>query len=278
LIKLGFDEDISSTITTYFKTTKEGFLLRGDKDKYTQWKINAVTNRSKCDSSPSYFEVEYWINKGFSIDKAKSIISNNARRDITYFTDKYGTDKGIKKYIRMCDKRKYSLSKEGMIKKYGEKEGLKRYINMIERRTLHTSSNTTSGLSNSFFNELILFNIKNNININIDLEYNIFDYLVDGYYKDKNIVIEFYGDYWHGNPLLPKIRHEWEKIEKQKYDNRRISLILNSSIVDHVLIIWENAFKNSKLETLDRCMKFLIKPVLNLEINYHNNRLYEKGF
>lgn len=50
------------------------------------------------------------------------------RRDLFYFTNKYGTDEGTKKYNNSLKKQNYSRSIDGYIERYGSIEGRERWI------------------------------------------------------------------------------------------------------------------------------------------------------
>jgi len=63
----------------------------------------------------------------------------------------------------------------------------------------------------------------------------------DMYIKDINLVIEFYGDFWHKNPLIYDISQEFVK-ETWERDEKRIS-ILEKKINSNVIIVWEYDYR-----------------------------------
>lgn len=72
--------------------------------------------------------------------------------------------------------------------------------------------------------------------------------LVDGYNPETNIVYEFYGDYWHGNPNNKKLRktkinEKCNKTFKQLYEEtlNREELIKDSGY--NLIIMWEGDWK-----------------------------------
>ena len=84
-------------------------------------------------------------------------------------------------------------------------------------------------------------------------------YFVDFYLPEYNIIIEYYGDYWHSNPKVYDINyynskckmfsHEiWEKNKKRLSD-------IKSEINGSILVIWESSNKYS----LSNDIKSLIK-------------------
>lgn len=71
--------------------------------------------------------------------------------------------------------------------------------------------------------------------------------------KDKKVVVEFYGDYWHGNPRTYKstdlvkgqlIGEIWKK------DRLRVSIL--KKLGYKTLVVWQYDFKNNKGRTLER--------------------------
>ncbi len=86
-------------------------------------------------------------------------------------------------------------------------------------------------------------------------------YKVDGYLPDKNIIIEFYGDYWHANPeryqrdsvlSLPNGKFLAEEIWNR--DNERKNNII-SALNCKFIIVWESHFRNDKKTVIDNILK-----------------------
>lgn len=74
---------------------------------------------------------------------------------------------------------------------------------------------------------------------------------------DDKIVIEFYGDYWHGNPLLYSsediVSNCYKASEIWELDNKRIEEIKSAGYT--VYIIWEYDWKKNKFSTLENLIK-----------------------
>lgn len=88
-------------------------------------------------------------------------------------------------------------------------------------------------------------------------------YIVDGFFAQKKIVIEYNGDYWHANPniygedQLFSIRGQkilakdiWEKDRSR---NESISEYLGF----YVYVVWEKDFLNNKKETVEKLLEVL---------------------
>ena len=83
-------------------------------------------------------------------------------------------------------------------------------------------------------------------------------YCVDCFLKDSNKIIEFYGDYWHANPIKfnsnDKIKTSIAKDIWQKDKNRLTDITSHGY---QVLVIWESEFAQDLKETINRCLHFL---------------------
>jgi len=264
---LGFSEDVFKILNPYFTTNKESYIDRHGKNKWEQYS-------SKLGSTQviSCWQTKYWINKGYSYEDAKKLISKNASRDINYFINKYGKEKGKQSYQNMIEKRKFSFSLEGYCKKYGS-DGFKKYHECIKKKTSWVP-NIQSKVSLDCISELYTL-LPNNIKC--IYEEPIEFYVCDFYFPELKCVIEFYGDYWHQNPLISNIGDRYH-IEKC-HDNhkRRSECLLNSGRVDKIIIVWELAYTKSKTECLLNILKcFKLHHKYN-ELNFQNgNILYNK--
>ena len=75
----------------------------------------------------------------------------------------------------------------------------------------------------------------------------------------NNKIIEFYGDYWHCNPIKYDKSYYHKQIGKYaediwKYDNERINILQNNGYV--VLIIWENSYIKNKDDVYKKINEF----------------------
>jgi hypothetical protein len=96
----------------------------------------------------------------------------------------------------------------------------------------------------------------NSLNLNLDkqkhLTINNTKYIVDGFDSLNNTIYEFYGDYFHGNPLKYKFYYFNEVMNKsfgELYDRtiERERIFRNAGF--KVISIWENEWKNIKAST-----------------------------
>src|SRR5574344_4201 len=189
-----------------------------------------------------------------------------AGKKLEYFIDKYGEIEGHKKYSQICKAKALTLN--NFIRKYGEKIGKLKYEHYVKVAT-RTYSDVALTLfkkideSNSIYRLLSEYATKN------DGEKYI-EYLTENtskiYYPDfsfKNKIIEFYGDYWHANPIKYKasdiMNNNYSASEIWKSDNERISNLKDLGY--KVLVIWENDYANNPELILSKCIKFLTTKI-----------------
>jgi hypothetical protein len=112
-------------------------------------------------------------------------------------------------------------------------------------------------------------------------------FYADGYSKETNTIFEFYGDYWHGNPLLYKpedINLECNKSFGQLYYETLMREYAIRSMGFTVITIWESAwkelhsrfsqFRKNKFKhaenVSDKCARFILDNLHWLEFNKIN--------
>lgn len=88
---------------------------------------------------------------------------------------------------------------------------------------------------------------------NIELQKTINSHVVDFFIKDKNIVIEYFGDYWHGNPnkyadqyIIPQMKLTCKEIIAR--DKKRFEEIEKDSNI-YCVVIWESDVKIKSKQT-----------------------------
>ncbi len=147
------------------------------------------------------------------------------------FIDKYGEVNGRLKYDKRCERISYTSSKGYLIDKHGkvkaDKLWKKRY------KTIRVSESSK-----------IVGKILDYLNIEFEVEKNIFGKFVDYYLSDYNMVIEFYGDYWHCNPKVYESDYYVSQIgmtseEIWEKDRKRLDIIKQG--VNSIIVIWESS-------------------------------------
>lgn len=167
-----------------------------------------------------------------------------------YLIEKFGEEKGVQEYQKICSKKVLTL--ENFVKKYGEKTGTEKFKNYVSN-----SHKGYSSISNSLFKLIENANDKGHkIFYGLNEKQFVIDYddikvvVLDFYNETTNKAIEFYGDYWHGNPNVYS-GNQINKHSKQTYDEirnhdkKRIDAIKLIKNID-IKIVWEYDFRNDK--------------------------------
>ena len=115
---------------------------------------------------------------------------------------------------------------------------------------------------NSSKAELRLVNSLRKYIPDIGQQLSIDRYLYDIFYKDK--IIEFNGDYWHGNPELYLFEDYVGNIINNKptyayelwaRDAKKMMVAENRGY--KVMVVWESEFMEMPKDTIKKCLSFL---------------------
>ena len=224
----------------------------GLSDDEKRQRIKELSNKvvdkmnSNCNNP---LRISYYTSRGYSLDEAKQMLKDRQ----TTFTlekciEKYGKEKGQeifearqKKWqdtlnakpqdekerifkAKMCNGRGYSKISQELFMQ------LEKYIHNEYNEIFYATN------GNNDNNEYIVFNSNTNKS-----------YLLDFYIKDNNKVIEFDGDYWHG-----------EKRGNQLRDKQRENDIKALGYVN-ILHVKERDYKNNPQAVIDECLEFIRK-------------------
>ena len=78
---------------------------------------------------------------------------------------------------------------------------------------------------------------------------------------DNKKIIEFNGDIWHANPNLYDNNNKpfcYENIDLNEiwdFEKKKLRIAKNRGF--EILVIWENEYRDSKDEVINKCLKFL---------------------
>ena len=183
---------------------------------------------------------EYWIKKGQSEQEAKESARIHNLRDKAWFIRKYGEDLGHIKWVERQEKWYESLKKSGLFSG----------ISKISRELFDAVQLRHDGK---------LFYGSEERTIRTPRRV----YQVDLYDNNKNI-IEFFGDYWHGNPDIFSDSHIIKKnkngtvmtvADKREYDAQKIKDLESAGY--SVKIVWERDYKDNPDKMVKECLEFL---------------------
>lgn len=246
----------------------------------------------------SQLSIIYWVNKGFTTDEAKEKISeiqkvnsnkyviakiNNPTTYTATTTSQYGywEHKGYShdEAKELVSKRQTTFSKNICIEKYGKEEGLRVFTERQKKwnTSLSSGGNLKIGYSKIsqelFYNLLESYDIKEKERIyfathNKEFKLNKIDggvWLYDFTDTVSKKIIEYHGDYYHGNPnkysssdYPHPFRKDITAQEMWDKDHKKKSIANQSGY--EVLVIWDSEYRwGNKEEVINKCLKFLNK-------------------
>lgn len=244
--KLGFvftKDQVVLIITTANKERKKGlpntidfWLARGFSVEESKNKVSE-TQKNRSSRSPaakknaqgySQRTAAYWMKKGFAPEEAANKVSEiQVTNGLEYYTKKYGAA-GKQLY---ADRIARWLNADGNKKMTANRS--KKSIKLFESLGVGyfgTNEKTVQGKQKA--------------------------HRVDFLYGDK--IIEYYGDYWHGNPNRYA---ETDKIRKKKvldvwaHDAKKVADLKDSGY--KVLIVWEQEYVTDPENTIKKCKDFI---------------------
>lgn len=204
--------------------------------------ITTRTDRRKSDSTfhLNQTNVGYWTRQGFTEDEAKQKVSESQRT--------------------------FTLAK--LIRQHGEEEGRRRWedrqerwLNSFMQSCDVNDSHTISKVSRELFDRLrndfptILYG-KDEYRIKAEGR----TYRVDCFHPETGRIIEFFGDYYHGNPIKygpeAQLRNRIAR-EQWDFDAERLDRIRTNKNIGGILVVWENDWKTDSEGVYQKCWSFL---------------------
>lgn len=196
-------------------------------------------------------------------EKVKSVIKDT---NIEYYLNQGLSEEEA--YLKLKE-RQTTFTLEKCINKYGEEIGTIKYIerqNKWLNKLYQNFQSEGDGRScQSQFAKMCIKEICKYFKIQIPKkEHYIYDkinkraYAYDFCYNHK--IIEFNGDYWHCNPNLydenfyNKVK---QKFAKEIWEYDKIKTNIAEKYDYNVLSIWESEYRNSKEETIKKCIDFI---------------------
>lgn len=198
--------------------------------------------------------VEYYINKGYSIEDAKRLLKERQTTfSLKTCIEKYGKDEGQKIFDARQKKWQNTLQS-----KSPEELDRIRKARAESCRFLQSYSKISQRLFDAVYAKIkdkyqqVYYATLNSINgksneYEVILEDGVHRYLLDFYVKDNNKVIEFDGDYWHGKSKGNRQR------DKMREDHlRRLGYV-------NILRIKEHDYKTNPDKVIQQCIDFIDK-------------------
>ena len=210
-----------------------------------------LKNRQRVKDAIKTTNIEYYLNKGMSMEDAKKAL-HDRQNTCTY---------------------------NRFIKVYGKEEGEKRFKERTKKwlKSFYESYDGKPGITQSNIATELFEHLAKYINKDIKdcTEYKLYNkdlhktYSYDFYYN--NLLIEFNGDYWHMNPNI------YNKNDLNKTVNRKASEIWNIDKIKcnfaqsngyKIITIWESDYRYNKEQVIEDCIKY---------INEENETIYKEN-
>ena len=266
----------SKCVKTYHGKSKKMLVDKG----YTEEEIKRI-----C-LTPT--NSEFWVNKGYSKNEAKEIISKNqtkAAKQVDFekrlipSNIEYWINKGYSKEEarQNVSEHQSTFSLEKCILKYGEEYGKKHFTERQNKwlNSLLTNGNMVIGYSkisqDLFYKILEMYDINDRDKVYFATHNSEFKldkkeggvWLYDFTDIKNKKIIEFHGDMFHGNPKKynsvdyphPFRKHitaqeMWDK------DKRKLDIAIENGY--EVLVVWDSEYRwGNKQEIIDKCVSFL---------------------
>jgi very-short-patch-repair endonuclease len=264
----------SKSKTSHFKNKIDYWLDVGYNQEQAHIQVKRVQtdrailagNKLRGTSIYSVRSTQYWINNGYTQKEAQEQVTRiQTTNGIAFYKKKY-PDNYKEEFANRIDKWQYSLSKldqqELNFKKGHSIEAniyrglsysaaVEKYDKMCNhmaliRRLPSKISQKMAAMLETNIGGTCFYDTK-------QYEYLINKYRVDFYHMQSKTVVEFYGDYYHQNPMKfnnDSIVHGVTAQDRWDYDAQRQSIIEASSKVNKFLIVWESEFRSDPDKTI----------------------------
>jgi hypothetical protein len=241
------DDDIIPLVLDEYNTRKtvgfpnkvDHYIKKGYSPEDAQ-NMSARVQKDRSNKSPSTQKgakgysirtPEYWQRKGYGLQEAhKKVSESQIGNGIAYYKKKYGEHEGTIRYNKR----------------------MRSWLNKMKEL-----SKGRSPIAQSLFQEI---------------DSTCQEVLVSGYSKSYNVdfckgnkIIEFYGDYWHANPLFyskdeyirqKRVADIWE------HDTKKLKDLEHNGF--KIKVIWETNYKNNPAKVIEECKRFLNETNTNL--------------
>jgi len=250
--EVGLEEFNKMKITLKERNSLKNYIRLFGEEEGTYKYINLCKVRS-YKNSLSYYVEKYGEEEGI-----KKITEVKNTSTLEAYQKRYGKEEGYIEYVKNNKKKLHT--KENFIERHGAQEGLKRW-EQFEKQLLKGYSNISIELFESLEKTDAAYGENEKI---ISLTNEEYDVVSQSIIKPDFIlgtkIIEFYGDFWHGNPniydydyLIPNINRFAS--EQRIHDKVRINILKNKGY--DVKIVWEQDYINNKEKVKLECLEFL---------------------
>lgn len=192
------------------------------------------------------------VNTTLKTPKDRGPVLEQHKCSLAGFKLRYGEVLGLKLYEDRAKRIGEANTLNWYINKYGLELGKQKFDLRQEkmRKAFLSSSKRISKPSHDLYLEL-----KTRFSDIVE-EQTIEQYSIDMFIQSLGVAIEFFGDFWHANPLLYK-EEFWNRLvhktaaDIRKRDIERINTILmKSPNISKFFVIWESTFRKTDVKDL----------------------------
>ena len=216
--------------TIEFWTSRGCSLDMAEKKVSQQQKLRSAKSPAAKKGARGYSirTVEYWLNKGMTHEEAlKEVKKIQVTNGIDFYVKKYG-DQGKEMFNQR-------------IRKWLDSDGNRKMVSNRSKKSLELFENLGIGSYG-----------PNEKTVRGKMKVHRVDFLHD------RRIIEYYGDYWHANPLFysaSQMIRKKQALDIWNHDAKKIKDLEDNGYT--VLIIWEHEYTQDPEQTTKKCKEFL---------------------
>lgn len=253
------DEDFNYVSKQRQSVTKEKMIKKyGISEGTERW--NSYCKKQSITNTYEYKHKKYGMSQDQfdEYNKSRAVTLDNMIK-------RYGLNEGLIHWNNYIERQRYTCTLEYFIEEYGEVNGTQKYNEFIEKRSdQYQLIGNKSNISAELFSQLKDYYKDNVIYIEYAVKSKTKCYHVDYYDKTLNIVIEFYGDFYHFNPKKYSgnevgyftLKNMQTVNDKWTHDRERIDNI-KQTLNCKVIIVWEYTYRNNKRYTINSLIQII---------------------
>ena len=239
-------EDSKLKTELHLMNTERAFIIKYGNDEGVKLFKEKKNKQGKLNSPRS---VEYWVNKGFSVEESKNKVSDTQNTfSLVKCVEKYGDKKGTKIFTERQNKWQDSLTKNGNMKMGYSKISQELFYSILETYKIEDRDKIKFATHNGEFK---LNNPAGGV------------YIYDFIDLTTKKIIEYNGDMFHANPKKYKktdTPHPYRKnktsLEIWELDKQKTVVSKNNGY--DVLVIWDSEYRwSNKEKVIKKCLNFL---------------------
>lgn len=225
----------------------DGLTQEEKEEKVRQLKARMVEKKRQNHTNP--LSIDYYTSKGYSEEEAKQLIKERQTTfSLEKCIEKYGEEEGQQKFNERQEKWQDNLNSksEEEIRRINAAKMLngKGYSKISQELFKQIYSKIKTDFENIYFAEVSNENSRYNEFMVLDTD-NKKKYFLDFYIEDNNKIIEFDGDYWHG-----------EKRGNQERDFQREEALKRLGFTN-ILRIKERDYKKNPTSEINKCLEYI---------------------